>query len=192
MSALRQVEYISADEYLARESGREIRHEYVNGVEYAMGGATRRHNLICGNVAGLARQSPRFRKPCQIYSESVKLRVESLNRYYYPDLIVSCRPEKDDYSVSKPGLIVEVVSPSTASTDKREKMEAYRSLPTLEAYVLVEQDYAKITVLRRGPMAWTEQILGLGDTLTLDTLELDIPVAEIYAGIELQDAPADE
>ena len=63
MSALRQVEYISADEYLARESGRESRHEYVNGVEYAMGGATRRHNLICGNVASLARQSPRFRKP---------------------------------------------------------------------------------------------------------------------------------
>jgi Uma2 family endonuclease len=184
MSAQRQLEYITADEYLLREKDREPRHEYVNGAEYAMSGSSRRHNLICGNLVSLARSSKRFRKPCQIYSESVKVRVEPLNRFYYPDLLVSCRPERDDYVVSKPCLIVEVISPSTASTDRREKLEAYRSIASLSSYVLVEQDFAQITVLRRDREGWTEQLLGLDDLLMLDCLELEIPVQDVYEGIQ--------
>lgn len=191
MSALKQVEYVTADEYLRRERVRDIRHEYVNGIEYAMSGAKRVHNLIVGNLFMAAGRSPRFRKPCQVYFEAVKVRVESLNRYYYPDLIVSCRTEHDEYVVTRPCLVVEVTSPSTASTDRREKLEAYRAIPSLKSYVIVEQDFAEITVYRRVSEGWTEQTLGPQDALTLDCLELDVPVAEVYADTDpLPEAPA--
>lgn len=192
MSALRKLEWLSPADYLAMEEASTIKHEYVDGQIYAMSGASRAHNLIGLNLVRASARSKRFRKPCEVYASDVKVHIASRNAYYYPDLIVTCQREEDSHSLDRPCLIVEIASPGTAATDRREKRLAYAALTSLSSYVMIEQDYARITVLRRDGSGWTEQILGLTDTLVLDCLELDVPVAEVYAGIELQSVPIDE
>lgn len=185
MNAARKLEWITPDEYLAMEEAAAFRHEYVDGRIYAMTGVTQSHNIICLNLAAAMRRSHRFGKPCEVFANDMRVQIASRNVYYYPDLAVSCRAEPEGRWLSSPCLIVEVSSPSTAAIDRREKRAHYLTLPSLHSYVLVEQDSAEITVLRRDGSGWTEQILGLEDELPLDCLELTVPVAEIYARVAL-------
>lgn len=185
MNAQRKVEWITPDEYLAMEETTSFRHEYVDGQMYAMTGGTQTHNIICLNLVRATARSPRFGKPCEVFANDMRVQIASRNSYYYPDLVVSCRTEPESRWLSSPCLIVEVTSPSTAAIDRREKRAHYLTLPSLQSYVLVEQDTAEITVLRRDGSGWTEQILALEDELLLDCLELTVPVAEIYARVAL-------
>ncbi|MBA2617877.1 MAG: Uma2 family endonuclease, partial [Rubrobacter sp.] len=104
-----------------------VRHEYVAGEVYAMTGASRRHNRIAGNVYRRLADAAAG-GPCRVYMETVKLRIEDV--FYYPDVMVACGPEPDDpYYEDDPCLVVEVVSPSTETTDRREKLAAYKRIP---------------------------------------------------------------
>jgi Uma2 family endonuclease len=130
---------LSLEEYLELERDSPVRHEYVGGVIYAMAGASRRHNRISGNI---------FRRladaadgaHCRVYISDMKvLTPDGLG--YYPDVMVACgREPEDPYLEDEPCLIVEVSSPSTAPTDRREKLLAYRNIPTLGAYLIVDQE----------------------------------------------------
>jgi Uma2 family endonuclease len=130
---------MSVEEYLRLERDSPVRHEYVGGVLYAMTGASRRHNRIAGNI---------YRKladaagggPCRTYISDMKvLTPDSLA--YYPDVMVACAEEpEDEYLEVEPCLIVEVTSPSSESTDRREKLVAYMKIPSLKTYLVVEQE----------------------------------------------------
>lgn len=129
---------LTIEEYLELEETAEIRHEYVGGNVYAMTGATKRHNRIVGNIyrrlADAAEDGP-----CRVYVEGVKLQVAS-DVIYYPDVMVACGPDNDPLIEDDPCLVVEVVSPTTETVDRREKFLAYRQLPNLQAYLIVSQD----------------------------------------------------
>jgi len=183
MNAARKLEWITPHEYLAMEQHATLRHEYVDGLIYAMAGGTQRHNIICLNLVRATGRSPRLGKPCEVFASDMRVQIPSRNLYYYPDLVVSCRSEPEARWLSSPCLVVEVVSPSTAAIDHREKRAHYLTMPSLQSYVLVEQDRAEITVFRRDGAGWTEQILGADDELLLDCLELAVPVAEVYARV---------
>lgn len=188
MNALRKVEWITPSEYLAMEAASDVRYEYLDGQVHAMAGGTQAHNLICLNLVRATGRSPRLGKPCEVFANDMRVQIASRNLYYYPDLVVSCRNEPESRWLSSPCLIVEVVSPSTAAIDRREKRNHYLSLPSLHSYVLVEQDAPEIIVLRRDGSAWTEQTLGPVDELLLDCLELSVPVAEVYARVPMPSA----
>lgn len=139
---------MSIDEYRKLEENATVRHEYVAGEIYAMVGATRRHHRICGNVfrrlANAAADGP-----CRVSMETVRLEVSgevvSGGLAYYPDVMVACSPEPaDPYIEDAPCLVVEVLSPSTESADRREKLMVYRQVPTVEAYLVVEQDRKRV------------------------------------------------
>lgn len=139
---------LTVEEYLEMEETATVRHEYVGGMVYAMVGATKRHNRIALNIASRLLAAGRG-GPCRVYSSDVKLRVEDV--FYYPDVMVACGPEdeEEDPSIEEaPCLVVEVASPSTESIDHREKMLAYRKIPTLQAYLIVAQNE------RRGERYW--------------------------------------
>ena len=116
-----------------------MRHEYVGGMVHAMTGASRRHNRISGHI---------FRKladaaegtPCRVYISDMKVLTPD-DFGYYPDLMAACgsAPE-DEYLETDPCLIVEVLSPNTVSKDRREKLVAYMKMPSLRAYLVVDQD----------------------------------------------------
>ncbi len=130
---------LSIEEYLELERESTVRHEYVAGEIHAMTGATRRHNRVIQNVSGLLWSVARG-GPCRVSTETVKVRIRD-EAAYYPDVMVACGEEPDDpYVESEPCLLVEVVSPSSEAIDHREKLAAYKSIPTLRAYLIVSQE----------------------------------------------------
>ncbi|HEX9579565.1 MAG TPA: Uma2 family endonuclease [Gemmatimonadales bacterium] len=175
---------MSLDEYLAFEERSPIKHEYVGGEVYAMSGVTTRHNLITLNIAAHLRAAARARG-CKVFATDVKLKVAG--RVYYPDVILACGTAANvDLIVEEPSLVVEVTSPSTRATDRREKLEAYRRVPSLRTYLIVDQRRRHVLAYARDASGeWLrDEIHGQGEILlpVLDTL---LTMEEIYQGIDL-------
>ena len=175
---------LTADEYLALEESATVRHEYVGGEIFAMVGATKRHNRIIGNIYGRLWGAARG-GPCRVYSESVKLRVAD-DVIYYPDVMVACGPEGDDPLIEDdPCLVVEVVSPSTETTDRREKLAAYKRMPGLKAYLIVSQDRRRVeSHFRSDDGVWRRGDLVDDGRFSVPCPETDLSLAEIYEGLE--------
>lgn len=175
---------MTIEEYLELEEGFTIKHEYVAGEIYALAGASGRHNRIANNVSSLLWLAARG-SGCRVYQSDMKVRAAE-DLCYYPDVVVSCAPEPEDpyYVEEYPCLIVEVVSTSTESTDRREKLAAYKRMPGLKSYLIVAQE-------RR----WVERHFRDGDGVwnRADLVEGSFPVPcppgarlwldEIYEGI---------
>ena len=171
---------ISVDDYLNGEEHSEIRHEYIAGQVYAMDGANDRHGLISNAMAFLLTPGAR-EKRCQLFIADMKVRLSigGQDIFYYPDLLLSCDPsDRAPYFRQSPCLIIEVLSASTERIDRREKMLAYQTLPSLQEYVLVSQDAVRIEIYR-SRNDWRPEILCEG-RFTLDCLDLTAKVAEVY------------
>ena len=184
-NALEKAAEFTPEAYLAWESEQSERHEYVNGEVFLMTGTTTAHNVIGSNFLVALRNGLRG-KPCRVYMEAIKLRVETANCYFYPDLMATCSAgdRQQPLVQSEPTVVVEVLSESTAAFDQGAKFEAYRKLPSLREYVLVAQDSARVLVYRRGEgVEWIVHPYGVGETVRLPSLELSIPVDLIYEDI---------
>src|SRR5215218_1283872 len=175
---------LTVDEYLKLEESATIRHEYVSGEIFAMVGATKRHNRIIGNISGRLWGAARG-GACRVYSESVKLRVSD-DVIYYPDVMVACGPEGDDPLVEdNPCLVVEVVSPGTETTDRREKLAAYKRMPGLRAYLIVAQDRRWVEHHLRGEdNLWYRGDLVDEGRFSVSCPETELSLADIYEGLE--------
>ncbi|MBS0610003.1 MAG: Uma2 family endonuclease [Proteobacteria bacterium] len=175
--------FISEQEYLDGEWRSELRHEYIDGQVYAMTGASRAHGLIVNALAYALTPAAR-RKGCQLFTSDMKLRLEMGGKtvFYYPDLLLCCDPQdREPYFSRSPCLIVEVLSESTARIDRREKLLAYQSLPSLQAYLLVEQDAQRVELYRRAN-DWRVEYHDAGE-VWLDCLELALPLADVYVDV---------
>ena len=173
---------ITSEEYLAGELVSEERHEFIAGVVHAMAGASAVHNTIAVNLVAFLHGHLRG-KSCQPFGSDMKLRLNfgADTVFYYPDGMVVCDPTDDaTYYRERPVLIIEVLSPETARVDQREKLLAYRTLPSLEVYVLVDQSQCRVTCYRRST-GWTPEFLsGADEVLVVPALGWSIPLREIY------------
>jgi Uma2 family endonuclease len=184
---MKSAEYnpISEADYLALEARSPVRHEYVAGEIFAMTGACVRHNVIALNLATALRTHLRG-TPCRALMEGVKLRLRKERSYFYPDVMVTCESrllelDAEQQAVEEPILVAEILSPATEGIDRREKLRAYRTLPSLREYVLVSQDSCRVEIhRRRGEVGWTIITCEAGDTVELASVELALPIAEIY------------
>lgn len=186
--------YITEAEYLAGEKLAEVRHEYVDGVVYAMAGASRRHNSIAFNIAFNLRLASRD-KPCDIHLSDVKARAQCSKAYYYPDVIVSCQQdEADEYYLEKPCLIVEVTSRSTEWKDYAEKLIAYQKLASLQVYLIVAQDQPLVTMYYRDAETGWEvtRFDGLEQSITLPCPDATLTLADFYEGIDFSQPMTEE
>ena len=180
----RRIVFPNPEEYLDRENDGEWRHEYVNGVIYAMAGGSENHNLIVGNLfANLKLGSP---PRCRVFALDMKVQIskEPEERYYYPDVFVTCsETDRDRHAKSEPILIIEALSPGTERTDRIEKRDAYKLLPSLMEYVLVEQDFPFVEIYRRRSNWWREAVEP--DTpVVLESVGLTLSFEQIYRQIE--------
>ena len=161
-----------------------MRHEYLGGMVYAMVGAIRRHNRIALNIAARLLAAARG-GPCRVNVEAVKLRAEVI---YYPGVMVACGTGDDDPLIEDaPCLVVEVASPSTDSIDRREKMLAYRSIPSLRAYLIVAQDDRRVErYWRREDGEWRQgEAVGEGGKVPIPCPgPFELTLAEVYEGLE--------
>lgn len=182
---------LTEEEYLQLEEASPLRHEFVGGRMFAMTGASLRHNVIAGNCYAALRAHLRA-SPCRVFMTDARLRVTRSQAHYYPDVVVSCGPELQRLdpglrAVSDALLVVEVLSPNTEATDRREKLLAYRTLPSLKEYVLVSQDEARVEVHRRtGDLSWEILEYSGEEDLELASVGLRLSLREVYDGVPIE------
>ena len=176
---------MTGTEYLAWEDLQTERHEFVGAEVFAMAGAEDRHVTVCGN-AYIALRQHLSGSPCRTYMSDMRLSVASLGSYFYPDVMVTCSAQ-DHTSPrikSEPKLVIEVLSPSTAAYDRGVKFSHYRSLPSLQEYVLVDLDTRCTDCYRLGADGlWVLHPFEGGQTVQLASVALDISAAQLFAEV---------
>ncbi len=181
MSTAKKGEPISVSDYLREEERGEQRHEYVNGVIYAMVGGTARHNMITGTILSALREHLKD-TPCTVFMSDMK--VQAGDVFYYPDVMAVCTPvEPNSLYQTQPVLLVEVLSASTESKDRLEKLVAYQNIPSVKEYVLVAQDKVAIDVYRRCEDGWQLQSLTYGDSVELASLNYQTKADTFYEDV---------
>ncbi len=191
MSQARAKTAFTADDYLAWEERNPGKHEYLAGEIFAMVGATDAHVTITMNLAVLLHAHVRGR-PCRVYMADMKLRVDTADAFFYPDLLVTCAPEDHASSCFKcqPTLLVEVLSATTAAFDRGQKFAIYRQLPSLREYVLIEQDRMSVECFRRDEQdRWVLQAYGPGDRMELPSLDFGTAIETLYEDVALPSIP---
>ncbi|MFZ2449449.1 MAG: Uma2 family endonuclease [Methylovulum miyakonense] len=179
-----QTYFVSEEEYLANEQVSEIRHEFVDGQIRAMAGAGYNHNCISANVSSNFINHLKG-SPCATFIADMKVRLGK--DYVYPDVLVDCgKLSGDDYFANSPVIIVEVLSPSTRKTDTTTKLIRYINLPSVQEYVLIEQDFVSVQVLRRN-QHWQPEYFYLGDAVTFASISLTLAVEAIYDRVDNKD-----
>lgn len=176
---------LSVEEYLIAERRGEVRHEYLARRAYALTASSEEHNVLVGNLGGLLHQHLRGRR-CRAFVLGMLIRLQILgdDTFYYPDLMVTCDPrDTDRYFKRHPSVLVEVLSPDTERTDRREKLLSYLRIETLETYILVAQDRMEVTVFRRSNQWQPEILREPSEGLLLPHLEFQVPLSAIYEGL---------
>ena len=176
----------TVDEYLAYEADAEIKHEYIDGDIFAMSGGTRKHSRIITNVTteiGLQLRDT----ACNIDSSDLRVKINDL-RYVYPDLSVVCGDEiftnENETTLTNPTLIVEVMSPSSEKYDTGMKSTMYRSLPSLKAYLVVDQSQVFVQLYTRQENGWLLQEFDKRDQIIpLPMIKADLPLNEVYRDV---------
>ncbi|MEQ1620265.1 MAG: Uma2 family endonuclease [Methylococcales bacterium] len=175
---------ISVEDYLHGEVLAEYKHEYIDGEVFAMAGASENHNLLSGNLFSEFKIQLKT-KPCKTFMSDMKVNVEG--SFFYPDVMVVCQEDNaNDYYKTSPLIIVEVLSDSTRRFDKTHKLSAYQQIPSLEEYVLIEQNFCEIQVFRR-QNHWQSAYYYLGDTITFASLNVTVSVEDIYYQVNNDD-----
>lgn len=184
MPLAQKLNHLNIPDYLQGEKVSEIKHEYVDGQVLAMAGASVNHHRISRNL--LTRLSAQLPASCEAFVSDMLIKT-SATRFRYPDLVVLCEDtEGDQQFVGNPVLIIEVLSKSTRQQDKGHKRTEYLSLPSLQEYLLVEQDFVEVEILRRS-QAWRPENYYLGATVTLESIGVTLTVEEIYQRVDNAD-----
>ncbi|MDF5710040.1 MAG: Uma2 family endonuclease [Nostoc sp. S4] len=187
MVALSDRILMSAEEYLVWEPIQEQRYEYWDGEVVAMSGGTRNHNRVCANFFKLL-DDALVDRSCEVYIVDVKVQVEPEQKYFYPDVVVTC--DKRDINpqlIQFPCLIIEVLSPSTEAADRGKKFAKYRQSPTLQEYVLVQVEQPGVEVFRRSEQGkWVLSEYNFDKILLLESVDVEIVVGNLYKQVQFE------
>lgn len=172
-------------EYVMLEEIACVKHEYLEGVVWAMAGGSPEHARLQVNVSTLLSQQL-AKRPCAVYSSDLRIRVKATGLGTYPDVTVVCGKlalDPDDpkrQTVTNPSLVVEVLSPSTEDYDRGEKLEHFKRIESLEAVVLVSHDPRLVEVWTREGDAWTARAYRNDDTAPIPAFGCKLPLDAIY------------
>jgi Uma2 family endonuclease len=191
---LKPVRFTIAD-YLRLEATASERHEYRNGRIVAMAGGSPEHSLIIANIIRELGNGLKG-KPCRVYESNLRVRIPRTPLYTYPDASVICGDTEFDpqdpqrRTATNPRVIVEVLSPTTEADDRGDKFRRYLTLESMQEYVLVSQSVPWINTFNRlGDGTWRfATFSGLDGRLRLSSVDVEIPLSEIYSGIEFPPA----
>lgn len=175
-----QIPTLTEADYLAGEQHSEVRHEFVGGRVWAMAGGTERHDIAGSLLNDLLRPAVRA-SGCRIFTGNRQLRVAS-GDIYYPDLFTVCGRAADVHHEADANLVVEILSPSTATIDRREKLTAYATLPSFDRYLLVDPIYPSMELYRKG--RWER--IGPGGQVSLGHGVTIIDIDEFYAALDAE------
>ena len=182
--------YYSEGEYLELERDASYKSEYYRGEIFAMAGASHNHNRIVENLS-ITVGSYFKGKSCRTYSSDQRLHIPANGLYTYPDLLIICGKneyldEKKD-TILNPSVIIEVFSESTEAYDRGEKFHFFRSIPSLQEYVLINSRSFAAEVFRKneeGLWFLASEAYDLAESITLASVDLTIAMEDIYAETE--------
>jgi Uma2 family endonuclease len=180
---------LTEEQYLAIERAAECRSEFVNGEMFAMSGGTLAHSRLQRNIAGELYNALRGRA-CEVFTSDMRVRVSGIGMYTYPDVSVVCgKPRLADEhadTLLNPAVIFEVLSPSSENYDRGLKFQSYRTIESLQDYILVDQNRVRIEhYTRQAANAWTlRDCQSLEDQLIIDSVGVTLALSRIYDGVE--------
>lgn len=184
-------DYWTVETYLAYEQESGIKHEYIDGEIFAMAGGLDKHSLIKTNCVielGLQLRG----KSCRLYDSDMKVEISDI-KYVYPDFTVACGEAKFDDEAHtmlvNPTLVAEVTSPSTESYDVLTKANFYRNLPSVQAYLIIDQEKVHAQLFTRQGKGWFFQEFSSHDEkILLDVIACTLPVSEVYRDINFPES----
>jgi len=177
--------FFTAADYLAWEPAQPDRHEYIDGEVFAMAGAEDRHVTVTMNLAFALRQHLSG-SPCRTFMSDMRLQVAAANSYFYPDVLVTCSALDlaSPMVKTEPKLIAEVLSPSTGAYDRGLKFSHYRSLVSLQEYVVIDLDTRSTDCFRkREDGLWVLHPFGRGEAVSLASVALELSAAQLFAEV---------
>ena len=180
--AQREYQNIDVEDYLSLDqNSQKARYEYLDGELRMLAGGSPDHSIITANTIatfhGLLRKSP-----CIVYSPDMQFQL-SESRYVYPDITISCDPRDQNPADKKlhfPTVVIEILSPSTETTDRVKKLLYYQAHPTIQNYMMIDSQQVLVEVHRREPHSWARSIYKLGDEVEVESLQIHFPVHDIY------------
>ena len=191
MPALTKKKKYTPEEYLALEEKAECRSEYDNGEIIAMSGGSLNHARIIGNIDRFL--SVRLSQNCESLTTEIKIWVENYRKFYYPDVFVFCGMpafylERND-TITNPVLIIEVLSDGTEAKDRGEKMLAYRTLDSLQEYVLVSQSRPVVEQYTKNADGnWIHKAtIGLRSIVRFESVAVELSLEEVYQRVEFEE-----
>jgi len=183
-----EIQELTVEQYLALEAESEIKHEYIDGEIFPMPGGTLIHDQIIMNLT-LTLGAQLIDSDCRLHTSHMRVGL-SPTRYVYPDLSAVCgEAETDDGATTllNPVFVVEVTSPTSIKRDRERKVELYGAAPSIQGYLILDQDRAFAAWHTRAESGWRlRQFSDLAAAITLDPLGCTLKLAEIYRGVKLQ------
>ncbi len=179
--------YVLPEDYLKAEQDSAVKHEYRQGLVYAMAGASNNHVLIAVNLVAMLRNHVRG-SGCRVYTSDTKVHIESIESYYYPDVAISCDQRDREFRdfLRYPCLLIEVLSDTTEAFDRGDKFEDYRHLDALQEYVLVSQTRKRVECFRRNAEGqWVLYPYGEVDEIHLASVDFRCAIADVYEDVDL-------
>lgn len=178
-------------EYISLEKEANTKYEYHDGKVFALAGGSINHGLLCGNIYSELRNGLEGKgSNCKTLTSEIKLKVKGQNSFVYPDSMVICgeieTSKEEKNSVTNPILIVEVMSKSTSNYDRGDKFFLYKKIPSLQEYVLIEQDKSQIDVFYKKPGSdlWLiSRYETIDSKLELRSINIEIEISKLYFDI---------
>lgn len=190
MSSEAKRKIFTSDEYLLLEENAEFRSEYENGEIVEMAGGSLTHQRIVSNVARFV--GNRISPECDALPSEMKIRVEALKKFYYPDVTVFCGEaafyRRRNDTITNPVLIVKVLSDSTEAKDRGEKFFAYQTLESLREYVLISQNKPAVEqFVKQSDGSWKyTATIGLESVVKFASIQVAVTLAEIYQKVKFE------
>ncbi|MEI7557266.1 Uma2 family endonuclease [Candidatus Chlorohelix sp.] len=186
--------FFSPEEYLAMEETADYKSEYYDGAIFAMAGGSFNHNLIASNIlAAISRAVAE--KPCFVFGSDMRLQIEELKKYTYADVTAICgqplfMPGRND-TITNPLVVVEVLSPTTMKYDQQGKFRLYKSLPSLQDYLLVDQYSPYIQYYHRlDADKWLLELKqDIKGSIEIAALDLELSLETIYHKVIFEEKP---
>ena len=172
---------MAPEQYLEAEKSSEVCHKFVNGAMHAMAGDMKRNNRIVKRLVQLLDQKAETRG-CDVFFIVVKMRVPN-NRYRYPDVVVTCDDDADEYMIQAPCAVFEVLSNSTEDVKRSEMLEEHLKIPLVQRYVQLRQDRALVMVYAREADGWRFSLLEESGSFDVPCIDTTLTLEQIYAGI---------
>jgi len=186
MITVKEIQKLSPEEYLLQETTNLVKHEYINGEVYEMAGASSAHVTISLNIASLLKNHLRGSN-CRVYIADMKLKIDSLNVFYYPDVMITCTLEDKafNYYKTSPQVIIEVLSNTTESFDRGDKFADYRQIKSLKEYLLISQTKKRVELYtKQDNNSWLLESFSEGDNFQIRSINFTCNVCSLYEDLD--------